>query len=66
MLRTLADVERELVKCNLLYDEGIYDEKEYAKNLKHLYECANYMKHYNKTYTTKAVNKTKQKTKKRK
>ena len=47
----------------LLYEKGMLTNEEYIKKLRYINECANYIKH--KTYTTKAINRTKQKTKKK-
>lgn len=66
MLKTLVEIDRELIKCNLLYEKGMLTNEKYIKKLRYINECANYIKHYNKTYTTKVINRTKQKTKKKK
>ncbi len=65
MLKTLVEIDRELIKCNLLYEKGMLTNEKYIKKLRYINECANYIKRYNKTYTTKAINRTKQKTKKK-
>lgn len=51
MLKTLVEIDRELIKCNLLYEKGMLTNEKYIKKLRYINECANYIKH--KTYTQK-------------
>ena len=65
MLETYAEIEKEIRKCDLLYEKGIYDDATYVKRMRYIKKCYNYIKHYNKLYSnySKYSKKTKTKTK---
>ena len=36
MLETYAEIEKEIRKCDLLYEKGIYDDATYVKRMRYI------------------------------